>query len=85
MRAQKCRNIMMKNLTDCCFGVISYWVIGWALMFHLGSGEFTANVAKGWFSGTKVSSEILRLCSSKLLLPPRHRQLYLAPSASAQD
>ena len=57
MRAKNAANIMMKNLTDCCFGVISYWVIGWALMFHLGSGEFTANVAMGWFSGTEVSSE----------------------------
>ena len=57
VRAKNAANIMMKNLMDCCVGVISYWVIGWALMFYLGGSEFGANVALGWFSGSAVGSE----------------------------
>ncbi|WGK68175.1 ammonium transporter [Candidatus Haliotispira prima] len=57
VRAKNAANIMMKNLTDCCVGVLSYWLIGWALMFYLGKTEFGTNVAMGWFSGSSVSSE----------------------------
>ena len=54
VRAKNAANIIMKNLLDCCVGVISYWLIGWALMF--GSEKFASNIAIGSFSGSTISS-----------------------------
>lgn len=38
-------NIMLKNVTDCCFGGISYWAFGFGLMY--GRGSWT-NSFFGW-------------------------------------
>ncbi len=49
-RAKNAGNIIMKNFIDLCCGSISYWLIGFTLMFGLSQGGFT-----GWgalaFSG----------------------------------
>ncbi len=37
-RAKNAVNICMKNLLDYCFGSVAYWVLGFGLMFSLGSG-----------------------------------------------
>lgn len=37
-RAKNASNIMMKNLADFSFGALSYWAVGFALMFGTASG-----------------------------------------------
>jgi len=37
-RAKNAANILMKNLTDFAFGALSYWAVGFALMFGTASG-----------------------------------------------
>ena len=41
VRAKNAVNVIMKNYSDMCFGVIAYWAIGYGLMF--GATE------NGWF------------------------------------
>lgn len=36
-RAKNANNLLMKNLFDFCFGAISYWAVGFALMFGAGN------------------------------------------------
>jgi Amt family ammonium transporter len=36
-RAKNAVNIIMKNLLDFCFGSLAYWIIGFGLMFSVGS------------------------------------------------
>lgn len=36
-RAKNANNLLMKNLFDFCFGAVSYWAVGFALMFGAGN------------------------------------------------
>lgn len=40
-RAKNAGNIIMKNFMDFCGGTISYWIIGFKIMFGVSAGGFT--------------------------------------------
>ena len=39
-RSKNTVNILIKNLLDCLFGSITYWIVGWAVAYGKGGNGF---------------------------------------------
>ena len=46
VRSKNSNNILIKNVFDCCFGALGFWLVGFGLAF--------GHETKGGFIGTKA-------------------------------
>lgn len=57
-RAKNAVNICMKNLLDYCFGSVAYWIIGFGLMYSVGSGALENYVGdSGFFMSETIATD----------------------------
>lgn len=60
VRAKNSINVIMKNYTDLCVGVIAYWAIGFGLMFGVNSTGYLG--FSHFFPSELSNTETIKLC-----------------------